>query len=135
MTFVMNLCDYLYVLDFGVMIAQGRPMRFAPTRRFSIAIWGTHVMLQIRNLAVSYGPSPRYAASTSTSQRAIVALIRPTRWQDDRRPRDRRPFAVSGEILYAGPAEAKQCERNVRLGIAWCRRARHLASMTVEEIS
>jgi branched-chain amino acid transport system ATP-binding protein len=25
MTFVMNLCDYLYVLDFGVMIAQGRP--------------------------------------------------------------------------------------------------------------
>lgn len=25
MTFVMNLCDYIYVLDFGVMIAQGRP--------------------------------------------------------------------------------------------------------------
>ena len=25
MAFVMNLCDYLYVLDFGVMIAQGRP--------------------------------------------------------------------------------------------------------------
>jgi branched-chain amino acid transport system ATP-binding protein len=25
MSFVMNLCDYLYVLDFGVMIAQGRP--------------------------------------------------------------------------------------------------------------
>jgi branched-chain amino acid transport system ATP-binding protein len=25
MTFVMNLCDYLYVLDFGVMIAHGRP--------------------------------------------------------------------------------------------------------------
>jgi branched-chain amino acid transport system ATP-binding protein len=21
----MNLCDYLYVLDFGVLIAQGRP--------------------------------------------------------------------------------------------------------------
>ena len=25
MAFVMNLCDYLYVIDFGVMIAQGRP--------------------------------------------------------------------------------------------------------------
>jgi branched-chain amino acid transport system ATP-binding protein len=25
MPFVMDLCDYLYVLDFGVMIAQGRP--------------------------------------------------------------------------------------------------------------
>jgi branched-chain amino acid transport system ATP-binding protein len=25
MAFVMNLCDYLYVLDFGVLIAQGRP--------------------------------------------------------------------------------------------------------------
>jgi branched-chain amino acid transport system ATP-binding protein len=25
MTFVMNLCDYLYVLDFGVMIAHGLP--------------------------------------------------------------------------------------------------------------
>jgi branched-chain amino acid transport system ATP-binding protein len=25
MTFVMNLCDYLYVLDFGVVIASGRP--------------------------------------------------------------------------------------------------------------
>jgi len=25
MAFVMNLCDYLYVLDFGVVIAQGRP--------------------------------------------------------------------------------------------------------------
>jgi branched-chain amino acid transport system ATP-binding protein len=25
MTFVMNLCDYLYVLDFGVLIAQGKP--------------------------------------------------------------------------------------------------------------
>jgi branched-chain amino acid transport system ATP-binding protein len=25
MTFVMDLCDYLYVLDFGVLIAEGRP--------------------------------------------------------------------------------------------------------------
>jgi branched-chain amino acid transport system ATP-binding protein len=25
MSFVMNLCDYLYVLDFGVLIAQGKP--------------------------------------------------------------------------------------------------------------
>jgi branched-chain amino acid transport system ATP-binding protein len=25
MAFVMNLCDYLYVLDFGIVIAQGRP--------------------------------------------------------------------------------------------------------------
>jgi branched-chain amino acid transport system ATP-binding protein len=25
MSFVMNLCDYLYVLDFGVVIAKGRP--------------------------------------------------------------------------------------------------------------
>jgi len=25
MTFVMNLCDYLYVLDFGVLIAEGAP--------------------------------------------------------------------------------------------------------------
>jgi branched-chain amino acid transport system ATP-binding protein len=25
MAFVMNLCDYLYVLDFGVLIAQGQP--------------------------------------------------------------------------------------------------------------
>jgi branched-chain amino acid transport system ATP-binding protein len=25
MRFVMNLCDYLYVLDFGVLIAQGKP--------------------------------------------------------------------------------------------------------------
>jgi branched-chain amino acid transport system ATP-binding protein len=25
MAFVMNLCDHLYVLDFGVMIAQGKP--------------------------------------------------------------------------------------------------------------
>ena len=25
MTFVMNLCDYLYVLDFGVLIARGEP--------------------------------------------------------------------------------------------------------------
>ena len=25
MAFVMNLCDYLYVLDFGVLIAQGAP--------------------------------------------------------------------------------------------------------------
>jgi branched-chain amino acid transport system ATP-binding protein len=25
MRFVMTLCDYLYVLDFGVLIAQGRP--------------------------------------------------------------------------------------------------------------
>jgi branched-chain amino acid transport system ATP-binding protein len=25
MTFVMNLCDYLYVLDFGVLIARGVP--------------------------------------------------------------------------------------------------------------
>jgi branched-chain amino acid transport system ATP-binding protein len=25
MAFVMNLCDDLYVLDFGVMIARGRP--------------------------------------------------------------------------------------------------------------
>jgi branched-chain amino acid transport system ATP-binding protein len=33
MTFVMNLCDYLYVLDFGVMIARGRPdeIRTNPT--------------------------------------------------------------------------------------------------------
>jgi branched-chain amino acid transport system ATP-binding protein len=25
MNFVMRLCDYLYVLDFGVLIAQGTP--------------------------------------------------------------------------------------------------------------
>jgi branched-chain amino acid transport system ATP-binding protein len=25
MAFVMNLCDHLYVLDFGVVIAQGQP--------------------------------------------------------------------------------------------------------------
>ncbi len=25
MAFVMNLCDHLYVLDFGVLIADGRP--------------------------------------------------------------------------------------------------------------
>jgi branched-chain amino acid transport system ATP-binding protein len=25
MKFVMRLCDYLYVLDFGVLIAEGRP--------------------------------------------------------------------------------------------------------------
>lgn len=25
MTFVMNLCDYLYVLDFGALITQGAP--------------------------------------------------------------------------------------------------------------
>ena len=25
MSFVMNLCDYLYVLDFGVLIAEGLP--------------------------------------------------------------------------------------------------------------
>ena len=25
MAFVMNLCDHLYVLDFGVLIAQGNP--------------------------------------------------------------------------------------------------------------
>jgi branched-chain amino acid transport system ATP-binding protein len=25
MSFVMNLCDYLYVLDFGVLIAKGLP--------------------------------------------------------------------------------------------------------------
>jgi branched-chain amino acid transport system ATP-binding protein len=25
MAFVMNLCDHLYVLDFGVLIAQGKP--------------------------------------------------------------------------------------------------------------
>ena len=25
MAFVMNLCDHLYVLDFGVLIAQGDP--------------------------------------------------------------------------------------------------------------
>jgi branched-chain amino acid transport system ATP-binding protein len=25
MSFVMNLCDYLYVLDFGIMIAKGLP--------------------------------------------------------------------------------------------------------------
>jgi branched-chain amino acid transport system ATP-binding protein len=25
MNFVMRLCDYLYVLDFGVLIAEGRP--------------------------------------------------------------------------------------------------------------
>jgi branched-chain amino acid transport system ATP-binding protein len=33
MSFVMNLCDYLYVLDFGVMIARGRPeeVRTNPT--------------------------------------------------------------------------------------------------------
>jgi branched-chain amino acid transport system ATP-binding protein len=33
MAFVMNLCDYLYVLDFGVMIAHGRPdeIRTNPT--------------------------------------------------------------------------------------------------------
>jgi branched-chain amino acid transport system ATP-binding protein len=33
MTFVMHLCDYLYVLDFGVMIAHGRPdeIRTNPT--------------------------------------------------------------------------------------------------------
>jgi branched-chain amino acid transport system ATP-binding protein len=33
MAFVMNLCDYLYVLDFGVMIARGRPdeIRTSPT--------------------------------------------------------------------------------------------------------
>jgi branched-chain amino acid transport system ATP-binding protein len=33
MTFVMNLCDYLYVLDFGVMIARGQPdeIRTNPT--------------------------------------------------------------------------------------------------------
>jgi len=33
MAFVMNLCDYLYVLDFGILIAQGRPdeIRVNPT--------------------------------------------------------------------------------------------------------
>jgi branched-chain amino acid transport system ATP-binding protein len=25
MNFVMRLCDYLYVLDFGVLIAEGKP--------------------------------------------------------------------------------------------------------------
>ena len=25
MSFVMNLCDYLYVLDFGILIAKGLP--------------------------------------------------------------------------------------------------------------
>jgi branched-chain amino acid transport system ATP-binding protein len=25
MGFVMNLCDYLYVLDFGILIAKGLP--------------------------------------------------------------------------------------------------------------
>jgi branched-chain amino acid transport system ATP-binding protein len=33
MAFVMNLCDHLYVLDFGVLIAQGEPdeVRVNPT--------------------------------------------------------------------------------------------------------
>lgn len=35
MTFVMNLCDYLYVLDFGALIAEGPP---AEVRRNSVVL-------------------------------------------------------------------------------------------------
>ena len=33
MGLVLNVCDYIYVLDFGQVIAQGRPPRSAPIRR------------------------------------------------------------------------------------------------------
>ena len=55
MAFVMNLCDRLYVLDFGVMIARA-PRRDPGKSRRARRLSGTgRVMLTVRNLKVNYG--------------------------------------------------------------------------------
>ena len=41
MPFVMNLCEYLYVLDFGVLIAQGEPASIRRDARVLDAYLGT----------------------------------------------------------------------------------------------
>ena len=71
MAFVMNLCDYLYVLDFGVLIAQGVPRESGPIRPCSTPISdGPHDVDRSRSRSFATAPSRRCAASTSTSPRA-----------------------------------------------------------------
>ena len=112
MAFVMNLCDYLYVLDFGVMIAQGRPEQIrTQSGRFWMLISDTpRDASDPQSCMSATEPSPRCAASTSTSRRA-----RSSRWSAPTAPARRtvaRAIAgllpYQGEIRYAGRrAQAK----------------------------
>ena len=56
MTFVMNLCDYLYVLDFGVADRARQPSRSSHQSTGARRLSGRRgLMLEVRNLEVRYG--------------------------------------------------------------------------------
>jgi branched-chain amino acid transport system ATP-binding protein len=138
MNFVMRLCDYLYVLDFGVLIAEGKPEEVRANPVVLDAYLGKDdVMLTIRGLQVRYGAITAVrgvdldikqgeivallganGAGKSTIARSIAGLL---------------PF--QGDITYQGEKLVPNAaEKNLRRGIALVPEGRGiLARMTVYE--
>ena len=138
MNFVMRLCDYLYVLDFGVLIARASPRRSAPTRSCS-----TPISERTRDARDprSAGPLRRHhrrarhrsrhqageivallganGAGKTTIARAIAGLL---------------PYPGRDRLSRATTLKPNSAERNLRRGIALVPEGRGiLARMTVDE--
>ncbi len=137
MAFVMNLCNYLYVLDFGVLIAQGAQTgsgQIPPT--LGSLPRTDRLMLTVRNLQCSLRRHPggaRYRRHRRGRDRC--ADWRQWRWQDDGRAR-----AIAELLPYRGGAfknetlRPNNAERNLKRGIALVPEGRGiLGSMSVEE--
>ena len=55
MSLVMKICERIYVLDYGTMIASGKPDEIKHNKSYRSILGRMYKMLEIKNLNVHYG--------------------------------------------------------------------------------
>ena len=77
MSLVMEICERIFVLDYGMLIASGTPAEIRTNKGLLKPIWGRmSVMLEIKNLNVHYGVIHALKnASLTVNKGEIVTLI------------------------------------------------------------